>query len=101
MHETQVQTTVTEMALTPEIIVAEQRKDAALKPIIEALLKSDARPPWRSVQSESEETRALWAQFPSLKIKNNLLQRQFYLPDGNVRHLQVVMPFSLRHEVFT
>jgi hypothetical protein len=61
MHEPQVQTTVTEMALTPEIIVAEQRKDAALKPIIEALLKSDARPPWRSVQSESEETRALWA----------------------------------------
>jgi hypothetical protein len=34
MHEPQVQTAVTEMELTPEIVVTEQRKDAALKPVI-------------------------------------------------------------------
>ena len=88
--------TETGIELTPEVIVAEQRQDAALKPLIDALTESDQRPSWSHVQSASEETRVLWAQFASLKMQENMLYREFYSANGSVMRMQIVMPHSLR-----
>ena len=86
----------TEIEVTPAVIAAEQKKDAALKHLVDALSMSGQRPPWTDIQSESEETRALWAQFDSLRLQDGLLQRQFYAANGRVIRMQIIMPSSLR-----
>jgi len=85
------------LELTPETIAREQRKDPALKSLIEALLSTGQRPSWTNIQSESEETKTLWAQFDSLKIQNKMLQRQFYTADGTVTTMQMIIPNRLRN----
>ena len=65
-----------EIELTPEAIATEQRKDPALKLLIDSLSTTNQRPAWVDIQSESEETKALWAQFDSFKVQNGILQRQ-------------------------
>jgi len=85
------------MELTLETIAAEQRKDPALKSLIEALLSTGQRPSWTDIQSESEETKMLRAQFDSLKIQNEMLQRQFYSADGTVTTMQMIIPNRRRN----
>ena len=82
--------------MTLEVLVEKQRQDEVLKPILEALLRKEQRPSWADIQSAPEETRALWAQYESLKIKDNLLQREFFSPDGKISHMQIIIPISLR-----
>ena len=60
-----------EIELTPEAIATEQRNDPALKLLIDSLSTTNQRPAWVDIQSESEETKALWAQFNSLKVPCN------------------------------
>ena len=87
---------VRETELTPETIATEQRKDPALKLLINSLLTTNQLPSWTDIQSESEETKALWAQFESSRIQNEMLQRQFYSRDGSIMAMHTVMPNSLR-----
>ena len=96
VRENGPKTQVPLIELSPEIIAEEQRKDETLKPILEALLRSEPRPSWMTIQSETDETRALWAQYRSLKIHDNLLQREFYSADGTILRLQVIIPSSMR-----
>ena len=78
-------------------ISAEQRKDPHLLPLIAALESTGKRPHWSEIQSTSEETRALWAQFDSLQLsQDGVLRRAFYQPSGEILHFQTVMPTSLR-----
>jgi hypothetical protein len=86
-----------DVELTPEVIAVEQKKDTALRPLIDALSGSGQRPLWSDVQSETEETRALWAQFDSLRLQNGMLQRQFYSADGRVTRMQIIMPRPMPH----
>jgi hypothetical protein len=86
-----------EIELTPEAITAGQRKDVSMSVIITALQQSQERPSWVEMQAEVEDARVLWAQYASLSIKDNLLQRSYYSPDGAIHHWQIVMPASLRH----
>jgi transposase InsO family protein/predicted aspartyl protease len=85
-----------EIELTPEIIAAEQRKDVSMSVIITALQQAQERPSWVEIQAEVDDARVLWAQYASLSIKDNLLQRSYYSPDGAIHHWQIVMPASLR-----
>jgi transposase InsO family protein len=86
-----------EVELTLENIAEAQRNDINLRPFLNATL----RPEWSVVQSSSEETRALWAQFDSLIMKNDVLYRKYYLASGEVQHLQIVMPTVLRKAFLT
>lgn len=80
-----------------ENIAAAQRNDINLHP----LLNATSRPAWNIVQSSSEETRALWAQFDSLITQNDVLYRKYYSASGDVQHLQIVMPTALRKTFMT
>jgi predicted aspartyl protease len=73
-----------------------QKEDPGLQPLMSALQNGTGRPPWKEVQSASEETRTLWAQFQSLEIVDNVLYRHFYKPDGTVKCKQIIMPSNLR-----
>lgn len=86
-----------EVEITLESIAAAQRDDENLRP----LLNVTSRPDWKDVQSSSEETRALWAQFDSLIMQNNVLYRKYYSSAGGVQHLQIVMPTALRKAFMT
>ena len=86
----------TDIELTPAVISEAQLSDPALTPLISVLKVLGPRPAWSEMQSASEETRALWAQFESLKFCENLLYREFYRPDGTVSRMQTVLPRSLR-----
>jgi hypothetical protein len=70
--------------------------DPALRPLIDVLQTRMGRPAWDEIQSSSEETRVLWAQFQSLLLRDGVLYRQFYRGDGTVSHLQFVLPTRLR-----
>jgi len=82
--------------LTPEVLAVKQRQDEVLKPILERLLRMEQRPSWTDIQAAPEEARVLWAQYKSLKMRDNLLQREFYSPDGKISHMQIIIPISLR-----
>jgi len=45
------------MELSPETIATEQRKDLALKSLIEALLSTGQRPSWTDIQSPRKPKR--------------------------------------------
>ena len=85
-----------EPEVTSENIAIEQQKEVGLKVLIDALKDSGPRPEWSAVQQASEESRILWAQFDSLVLKDGLLQRCYYSPDGAVQRHQIVIPVSLR-----
>ena len=80
----------------PEFIAKAQQADVDLKPILDAVVAAAPRSAWYDVQSSSEETRALWAQYKSLQIIDSVLFREFYRSNGEVDHLQIVMPVVLR-----
>jgi hypothetical protein len=96
VQEAEPETWVILIELTSDVMAEEQRKDETLKTIMEVLLRSEPMPSWMEMKSETHDTRALWVQFKSLKIRDNLLQRMFYSPDGKLIHLQVLMPTSFR-----
>jgi transposase InsO family protein len=84
------------LELTPAVIVEAQSMDEDMKPILTVMRNGGSRPFWKDIQSYSEETRSLWAQFASLCIHNDILYRKFYQADGAIERLQIVMPHSLR-----
>jgi hypothetical protein len=92
--------TASSLELTPAVIVEAQSMDEALKPVLTVMRNGGSRPSWKDIQSCSEETRSLWAQFASLCIHNDILYRKFYQFDGAVERLQIEMPHSLRQTFF-
>ncbi len=70
--------------------------------LIAALESTGERPPWSEIQSTSEKTRALWAQFDSLRLsRDGVPQRAFYMSSGEILFFQTVMPTSLRQPFLT
>jgi hypothetical protein len=83
--DVELTTSAADACLSASHISAEQRKDLHLAPLIAALEDNKERPPWSAIQSTSEETRALWAQFNSLRLfHDGVLQRAFYQPSGKI-----------------
>ena len=82
--------------LTPSAVAAAQAQDPAIQPLLTVLRNGGQRPAWSDVQSSSEETRILWAQFASLRVQDGILYRMYHRADGSVDHLQVILPAGLR-----
>jgi len=58
--------------------------------------QTGCRPNWKDVKGTSPALRALWQQFHSLIIVNGVLHRIFMASDGEVKHYQIVLPYTLR-----
>jgi predicted aspartyl protease len=76
-----------------------QRTDSEIRPIYRLLEVSAERPPWSVVKAESEATKAYWAQWPMLTMKEGVLYRTFVDADKSVRFLQLIPPQALRSEL--
>ena len=78
-----------------EYIVEQQKKDDSLA-IVRQWFDRGERP--NSIPS-TPDLRDYWLQFNALKMENDILYRQFFNPNGQVAHLQVLIPVSLRPTV--
>jgi predicted aspartyl protease/transposase InsO family protein len=74
-------------------IATAQREDPDIRPVIEAMETSSDMPPWNSLLHYSEDSKNLFAQWPTLQLINGL--------DGHrqVKWLQCVIPCNLRKNV--
>jgi transposase InsO family protein len=86
----------TESELTPERIAQAQYGDAELKELFNAVKNESTRPSWKSVQSSSDSTRMLWAQYETLCVHQGMLCRKYLKSDGFVKYLQIIMPQNFR-----
>jgi hypothetical protein len=97
IRKVEVQQPVSLVALTPDVISAAQAQNKAMQLLYNVIEGGGQQPAWSEVQSFSEETRVLWAQFASFRIKNDILSRQFHRPVGSVSHRQIALLVSMRH----
>lgn len=75
-----------------------QLNDRDLKKVIRWKTDGTVRPTWSAVAAESNELRALYAQWDSLVVVGNVLYREFVAADGTVKYLQLVVPTDRRVE---
>jgi len=73
-----------------------QAEDDSIKVIVEHL-SAGADPGDIDIRQYPEDTRQLFGQWESLVIRDGVLYRRFYHPDGTTKFLQVVLPPVLRH----
>jgi hypothetical protein len=71
-----------------------QMKDPDIKPIIEFMESSNARPVWQDVSRFSPGTKRYWALWDSLQIRNGVLYRKWESEDGKTSKWQLVLPRS-------
>jgi hypothetical protein len=86
----------TESELPPERIAEAQTNDDELKELHNAVKNESTRPSWKSVQSSSDSTRMLWAQYETLCVHQGMLCRKYLKSDGFVKYLQIIMPRNFR-----
>lgn len=83
-------------AFSLDNIKVAQQSDYSIKAILKLLTEHETQPPWNDVQNSGEEVRILWGQYESLVVRDDVLYRRFYKPDGVDSHLQVILPGPLR-----
>ena len=76
-----------------------QREDPDICPVIEAMENSQDMPPWNSLLHYSEDTKNLFAQWPTLQLLNGILYRKWMDGHRKIKWLQCVIPFNLRKTV--
>ena len=77
-----------------------QRADVILKPVIDWLERGLSRPTWSDISHLGKECKFLFAQWERLKIKDNVLYREWHELSGNCR-LQIVVPENWKTEILT
>ena len=77
-----------------------QREDPSIKPILEWKQESATKPLWPTVSPYGACTKAYWAQWKSLVLKNGLLYRRWENTAGDGITLQLVLPKPLQRQAF-
>ena len=75
-----------------------QEKDPDIGPIIKLMKKSIEKPPWSEIAPESAATKAYWAQWETLRLKDGTLYRLWVSPTDD-HTMQLVLPRSYREQV--
>ena len=83
-----------------EKICTEQRKDKDLRLIIDYKLK-DKRPTWQEVSPRGINLKNYWSQWNRLILKDKVLYREWFDPKVKQPVLQVVIPSSMRENLFS
>jgi hypothetical protein len=80
-------------------IATAQREDPDIRPVIEAMETSSEMPPWNSLLHYSEDSKNLFAQWPTLQLINGVLYRKWIDGHRQVKWLQCFIPRNLRKNV--
>ena len=59
-------------------------------------MKQNQHPPRENIESESFELKTYWTQWESLVMVDGLVYRSFQRPDSTCKHLQLLVPRSIR-----
>jgi hypothetical protein len=83
-------------AWTHEYLAFHQQCDVDINQVRDWLLNKQERPRWHDIKSSSPALRAMWQQWDSLCVMNDIVYRKFYHTDGSVQYFQIILPNSLR-----
>ena len=83
------------MEWSPELLRGEQEKDPDIGEALE-WVRTNQKPPWKTVKSKSPMLRALFRQYESLILRDGVLCRIFHNANGVAMYYQTVLPRSLR-----
>ena len=73
-----------------------QRKDVAIKKILDLKQKGEDRPEWVDIAMEGSGLKAMWVQWSALVVYGGLLYRKWF-PEGNGNrpYIQLVLPLGV------
>jgi transposase InsO family protein len=75
-----------------------QNADITLKEVMRWVKKTQ-RPDYKTVVTESPALRHYWHIYSSLFIQNNILYKEYHTKDGLSKHIQFMVPDSMKSEV--
>ena len=75
----------------------QQRSDPDIGPAM-SWIDNNERPDWETIKGASPALRALYQQYESLLMIDNVLYRSFYDSNGSILYNQLVLPSNLRHD---
>ena len=89
---------VQEIMVKREELKTAQQQDPDIGPIMEHLESNTVQPKWSEIASQSSVTKAYWAQWNSLRLKDGILYRLWVSPTDDHR-VQLILPRKYREEV--
>jgi hypothetical protein len=87
-----------EMLWTSNELQQSQQEDPDIGPIIKLMKNSMEKPSWSKIAPESAVTKAYWAQWETLRLKDGILYRLWVSPTDD-HTMQLVLPRSYREQV--
>ena len=81
-------------------IIEAQNQDPEIRVILQLMQESTNKPPWQEVASYSVAVKTYWGQWQSLKVHDGKLYRYLDSETSEPGRWQLVVPQSLRREVF-
>ena len=81
-------------------IIEAQSQDSEIRVILQLMQESTNKPPWQEVASYSVAVKTYWGQWQSLKVQDGKLYRYLDSETSEPGRWQLVVPQSLRREVF-
>jgi len=76
-----------------------QASDTDISPVLQCLISGNKKPSLQAVKPYSTETKAYFAQFDTLELKNGVVYRKFYGKDGQVELYQLLAPRKIRAKI--
>ncbi|XP_053714119.1 uncharacterized protein LOC128755017 [Synchiropus splendidus] len=84
---------------TQEQLKMAQKTDPDIAPIYKSLEEGGSRPAWVEMAAFSPATKTYWAQWQRLYIRDGVILRKFYHPDGDRFYSQILLPREYRNAV--
>ena len=79
-----------------EDVIESQKSDPDISPIFELKEQQKPQPDWNSVSHFSSETKAYWAEWDRIVLRNGALYRKWEKEDGSFLHFQLIQPKGYR-----
>ena len=84
---------------TPEEMADAQASDPDLKLLYQAKVINNVRPPWNDISGSSPASKAYFAEWLRLEVRDKILYRRWENNDGSVERLQMIVPFKFQREL--
>lgn len=84
---------------TQEQLTTAQKTDPDIAPVWQWVDSGGSRPPWSTIAPYSPATKAYCSQWKRLYMKDGVLMRKFFCPEGQTFYPQVLLPQTLREAV--
>lgn len=87
-----------DISWTANEMLLSQQQDPDIGPISKCIGNSTSQPPWRDIAEQSPATKAYWAQWNSLRMKDGILHRLWLSPTGG-HVMELIVPKVYQEEV--